>query len=130
MDPSARTASRQILRWLCDTALEDPMQLPILLRDVRDAGPHRVAGTLAHALRDPIERKLPLVRMPVLVTRGSREPIVPMAWAKAATRLLPLGELSMVPGPHNANYGAADHLSELVLAFLRQRVVAQDGQAG
>jgi pimeloyl-ACP methyl ester carboxylesterase len=130
MDPSARTASRQILRWLRDTAREDPTQLPILLRDVRDAGPHRVAGTLAHALRDPIERKLPLVRMPVLVTRGSREPIVPMAWAEAATRLLPLGELSTVPGPHNANYGAADHLSGLVLAFLRQRFVARDGQAG
>jgi pimeloyl-ACP methyl ester carboxylesterase len=122
MDPSARTASRQILRWLQDTAREDPLQLPILLRDVRDAGPHRVAGTLAHALRDPIEDKLPLIKVPVLVTRGSSEPIVPTAWAQAATRLLPLGELSIVPGPHNANYGAADHLSELVLTFLRQRV--------
>jgi pimeloyl-ACP methyl ester carboxylesterase len=122
MDPSARTASRQILRWLQDTAREDPLQLPILLRDVRDAGPHRVAGTLAHALRDPIEDKLPLIKVPVLVTRGSSEPIVPTAWAQAATRLLPLGELSIVPGPHNANDGAADHLSELVLTFLRQRV--------
>jgi len=53
MDPSARTASRQILRWLRDTAREDPLQLPILARDVRDAGPQRVAGTLAHALRGP-----------------------------------------------------------------------------
>jgi pimeloyl-ACP methyl ester carboxylesterase len=129
MDPAARTASRQILRWLRDTAREDPLQLPILLRDVRDAGPHRVVGTLARALRDPIEDKLPLVEVPVLVTRGSREPIVPMVWAQAATRLLPLGELSVVPGPHNANYGAADHLSELVLAFLRQRVLTQDDQA-
>jgi hypothetical protein len=32
--------------------------------------------------------------------------------------------------PRNANYGAADQLAELVLAFLWQRVVAQDGQAG
>lgn len=130
MDPSARTASRQILRWLRDTTREDPLQLPILLRDVRDAGPHRVAGTLAHALRDPIERKLSLIRMPVLVTRGSREPIVPMAWAQAATRLLPLGELAIVPGPHNANYGAADHLAELVLAFLHRRLLTRDGQTG
>jgi len=84
--------------------------MPILLRDVYDAGLHRVVGTLAHALRDPIEDKLPLVRVPVLVTRGSREPIVPVAWAFAAARLAPLGELAVVPGPHNANYGAADHL--------------------
>jgi pimeloyl-ACP methyl ester carboxylesterase len=67
--------------------------------------------------------------VPVLVTRGSSEPIVPMAWAQAATRLLPFGELAVVPGSHNANYGAADHLAELVLAFLRQRVVTQGGQA-
>ena len=127
---AARTAARQILRWLRDTAREDPLQLPILLRDVRDAGPHRVAVTLAHALRDPIERKLPLVGVPVLVTRGSREPIVPMAWAQAATRLLLLGELAVVPGPHNANYGAADRLTDLILTFLRKRILAEDTQAG
>ena len=59
MDPSARTAPRQILKWLWDTVREDPLQLPILVHDVRDAGPRRVVGTLAHALRDPIEDKLP-----------------------------------------------------------------------
>jgi pimeloyl-ACP methyl ester carboxylesterase len=124
IDPAARTATRQILRWLRDTAREDPLQLPILVRDVRDAGPHRVVGTLAHALHDLIEDKLPLVEVPTLVTRGSREPIVPMAWAQTATRLLPLGELAEVPGPHNANYAAADHLAELVLAFLHSRSLA------
>jgi pimeloyl-ACP methyl ester carboxylesterase len=67
--------------------------------------------------------------VPVLVTRGSREPIVPVAWAATATRLLPLGELAVVPGPHNANYGAADPLGALVLAFLYRRVQAQGGQA-
>ena len=121
MDPAARTAPRQVLRWLRDTALEDPLQLPILLRDVRDAGVRRVAGTLAHALHDRIEDKLPQVGVPTLVTRGGREPIVPDAWALAATRLLPLGELAIVPGsPHNANYAAADPLAELVLGFLRR----------
>jgi pimeloyl-ACP methyl ester carboxylesterase len=123
VDPAARTASRQILRWLRDTAREDPLQLPILLRDVRDAGLRRVAGTLAHALRDPIERKLPSVKVPTLVTRGAKEPIVPMAWAQAAARLLPHGELAIVPAsPHNANYSAADQLANLVLAFLRRQL--------
>jgi pimeloyl-ACP methyl ester carboxylesterase len=130
IDPAARTARRQILRWLRDAAREDPLQLPILLRDVRDAGPHRVAGTLAHALRDPIEDKLPLLRVPVLVTRGSSEPIVPTAWAETVTRLAPSGELAVVPGPHNATYGAAGHLADLVLAFLHRRVAAPDSHAG
>jgi pimeloyl-ACP methyl ester carboxylesterase len=103
------------------------LQLLILIRDVRDAGLHRVVGTLVHALRHPIEDRLPHVNVPVLVTRGSREPIVPMRWAATAARLLPLGELAVVPGPHNANYGAADHLGALVLAFLHRRVLPQGG---
>ena len=124
IDPSARTAARQVLRWLRDTAREDPLQLPILARDLRDAGPRRVAATLGHALRDPIEAKLPLVGVPVLVTRGASEPIVPRAWAEAAARLLPDGELAEIPGPHNANYGAAAALAGRVLAFLRARAAA------
>ena len=132
VDPAARTATRQVLRWLWDTTREDPLQLPILLRDVRDAGPRRIAGTLAHALRDPIEHKLPLVTVPTLVTRGSREPIVPMAWAREAAELVPLGELAVVPAsPHNASYGAAKPLAELVLLFLAKSSVSKDdGPAG
>ena len=74
---AARTASRQILRGWATPPSRTPLQLPILVCDVRDAGLYRVVGTLVHALRDPIEHKLPLVRVPVLVARGSREPIVP-----------------------------------------------------
>jgi pimeloyl-ACP methyl ester carboxylesterase len=118
-DPAARTAPRQLLRWLRDATREDPLQLPILARDVRDAGVRRVAGTLAHALRDPIEAKLPVVAAPALVTRGSREPIVPPGWAETAARLLPRGTLAVIPGsPHNANYAAAGPLAEVVLPFL------------
>ena len=81
-------------------------------------------------MRDHIERKLPLVKVPTLVTRGAKEPIVPMAWAQAATRLLPQGQLAVVPGsPHNANYSAADQLADLVLAFLRKELRSRGGRA-
>jgi pimeloyl-ACP methyl ester carboxylesterase len=33
-DPHARTVTRQVLRWLRDAMHEDPLQAPILLRDV------------------------------------------------------------------------------------------------
>jgi len=83
--------------------------------------PDLVAGTLAHALGDPIEHKLPRVKVPTMVTRGSREPIVPMA------RRRPPPGCCRPPswrwrGPHNANYGVADQLTGLVLAFARGRV--------
>jgi hypothetical protein len=69
MDPAACTASRQILRWLRDTAREDPSQLPILARDVRDGGPGGWPGPW------------------------------PTPWAQTAARLLPLGELALVRVP-------------------------------
>jgi pimeloyl-ACP methyl ester carboxylesterase len=34
------------------------------------------------------------------------------------------------PAARTADYGAAEHLGPLVLAFLRRRVQAQDGKAG
>jgi pimeloyl-ACP methyl ester carboxylesterase len=66
--------------------------------------------------------------VPTLVTRGSTEPIVPMAWAQTATRLLPLSELAVVPGPTTPTTAAPTTYAELVLAFLHRRVLAQDGQ--
>lgn len=119
VDPAGRTATRQILRWLRDAAREDPLQAGILARDVRDAGPGRVFATLGHAVRDRIDVKLPDVRVPTLVTRGEREPIVPPRWAAEAARLLPHGELATIPdSAHNAGYGGAAALTAVTEDFL------------
>ena len=125
MDAYARTAPRHFLRWIRDLRHEDPLQLPIFLRDVVDAGPVRAVRTFRIALRDAIEDKLPAVGMPTLVTRGSLEPIVSQRWAEHVTRLLPNGELAVVPrSPHDANYTAARSLASLVIPFL-DRVLVQ-----
>jgi pimeloyl-ACP methyl ester carboxylesterase len=119
VDASARSAARQVARWLLDVPREDPRQAPMLVRDVRDAGPARVAATLRESLSDLVERKLPRLRMPTLLVRGARDPIVPQRWAEAAVRLVPGGELAVLRrAPHNANYSAADRLAPTVLAFL------------
>jgi pimeloyl-ACP methyl ester carboxylesterase len=118
-DPGARTAARQLGRWLRDVRHEDLRQALILARDVRDAGVRRVAATFRQSLDDPIEAKLPLVAVPTLVVRGGLDPVVPQRWAETAARLAPLGELVVVPGaPHNVNYSAADRLAPIVCRFL------------
>jgi pimeloyl-ACP methyl ester carboxylesterase len=118
VDPAARSATRQVLRWLRDALREDPLQALILLRDVRDAGPRRVVATLRHAVRDRIEDKLPAVAVPTLVVRGGIEPIVPPRWAREAARLAG-GELAVLPGsPHNAVYVRPAALAEVTEAFL------------
>lgn len=119
IDPHARTAARQIARGLRDFLHEDPLQVPILARDVLDAGPARVWATLRAALRDPVETKLPRVTVPTLVLRGALEPVVPARWAREATGLIPGAVLVELPGsPHNAVYLAAEALVGEVLRFL------------
>jgi pimeloyl-ACP methyl ester carboxylesterase len=59
------------------------------------------------------------VRVPVLVTWGALEPIVPARWAAEVARLLPQGEIAVVPGsPHNCVYAGAEGLAAAVLPFL------------
>jgi pimeloyl-ACP methyl ester carboxylesterase len=119
VDRHARTATRQVLRALRDLRHEDLFQLPIFLRDVLDAGLGRAVATFRLALTDRIEEKLPAVRAPALVTRGSLEPVVSQRWAREVATLLPQARFAVVPGsPHNANYTAARTLAPLVISFL------------
>jgi pimeloyl-ACP methyl ester carboxylesterase len=119
MDPAARTAPRQVLRWLGNLPGERPGQLPLILADYADAGVGRALRTFGRALADPIEDKLPLVQAPTLVVRGGRDRIVPQAWAEEVTRLLPRGRLAVVAGaPHTVNFAAPGALAELVRPFL------------
>lgn len=124
MDPHARSASRQVLRWLRNLRHEDLLQAPVIARDVLDAGVRRAAVTFRWSLQDRVEDKLPAVAVPTLVTRGALEPVVSQRWAQEAAALLPRGELAVVPdGPHNSNYSAPEQLAALVLPFL-SRVLA------
>ncbi|MDQ3793271.1 MAG: alpha/beta hydrolase [Actinomycetota bacterium] len=105
-DPRARTVLRQMGRLLLDGVREPPSLLPIELFDYLDAGLRRSVRTLRYMLEDRIEEKLPRVRVPILVVRGSRDPIVPQRWAEEAASLLPMGRLAVIPGAaHTANYG-------------------------
>lgn len=119
MDPRARSMPRQALRWLRGLPFEDPSLLPILVRDLADAGLVRALRTFRAALRDPIEEKLPAVAAPALVTRGEHEAVASQRWTEEAVRLLQHGELAVVPGsPHDATYTAASALAAIAVPFL------------
>src|SRR3712207_3371027 len=89
MDRRARTALRQFWRLVLDTPREAPSQPLIVVRCYLQAGLRRAWRTLQYGLADPIEEKLPRVRVPTLVVRGARDPIVPHGWAEEVARLLP-----------------------------------------
>ena len=119
MDPRARSAPRQMWRLLLDTTREPPSLIAIEGLDLLRAGLARSWRTLRHALDDPIEERLPGVRVPALVVHGSRDGISPRYWAEEVARLLPDARLVDLPGtPHAANYSAPAQFARAVRTFL------------
>jgi pimeloyl-ACP methyl ester carboxylesterase len=119
MDPRARTVWQQIARWLRNSPQEPLSHGLISAREYPRCGLRRLIKTFRYALDDRIEEKLPHVRVPALVVRGSRDPIVPQRWAEEASRLLPMGRLAVILGaPHTVVYDAPLDLARVVRPFL------------
>jgi pimeloyl-ACP methyl ester carboxylesterase len=128
VDPHGRTILRQAGRWLLNSTREPPPLASIVAGDYLKAGFRRAVRTIQYMLEDRIEEKLPRVRVPALVVRGSRDPIVPQRWAEEATALLPRGRLVVVPGvAHTMNYVAPLELARVVRPFLEETHADEEG---
>jgi 2-hydroxy-6-oxonona-2,4-dienedioate hydrolase len=126
-DPAGRSAPQKIMRALSNSWQEQSVGLAPFL-DYLQAGLRRAWQTGNYLLQDPIEEKLPAVQVPTLVVRGARDPVAPQRWVEEATRLLPRGELRVVPGAaHTMVAVAALELTRVVRPFLL-RLEAQQRQ--
>jgi pimeloyl-ACP methyl ester carboxylesterase len=98
-DPLAPSPLRQGWRLLgLDTFVEPPMANVIVMTDYVRAGPVWYLRTLPSMLGYPMLDVLPLVRVPALVVRGSRDPVVPDGWARRVAALLVDSRFVTVPG--------------------------------
>ncbi len=119
MDSGARSTLRQTWRLLLDTTREPPSLIAIEGLDLMRAGVGRSWRTFRYALGDPIEERLPRLRVPALVVHGSRDRISPLGWAEEVARLLPDGRLVVLPGAaHAANFSAPAEFARAVRSFL------------
>lgn len=118
-DRAARTRTRQVARWLLDVSREDPRQAPILLKDIRDAGPRRAYRTLGHAVHHRMEHTLRRVRVPILLIRGQRDPIAPRRWLAELANGRADTTIATVPGAaHNAVTTAGLQVANLTRRLL------------
>ncbi|WP_446219319.1 alpha/beta fold hydrolase [Micromonospora sp. IBHARD004] len=118
-DPAARSRRGQFGRWLVDTLREAPAQLPVLLRDVRDAHPWRVYASLSHSVRNAIEADLVRIVAPTLVLAGARDTIAPPAWREEVARLVPAARTVTVPAAaHNVATTAPAQVADAIRALL------------
>lgn len=121
MDRHARTARQQIGRWLVDWTRERPSLALAHARDYAQAGLRRALKTFRYALAHRIEDALPSLNVPALVVRGSRDAIVPQAWAEEVVSLLPQGRLHVIDGgPHCVNYTTPAAFAGVVRRFVAE----------
>jgi Predicted hydrolases or acyltransferases (alpha/beta hydrolase superfamily) len=88
IDPAHRSALVMIARVLADVPREPWRLAGVVTRDYWRAGPRCLLVTLADALRDRIEEKLPSIAQPTLVVCGARDPVVTVRWASECARLV------------------------------------------
>lgn len=88
MDPAHRSALVMIARVAADVPREPWRLAALVARDYWRAGPRCLLLTLADALRDRIEEKLPGIVQPTLVVCGARDPVVTVRWASECARLV------------------------------------------
>jgi pimeloyl-ACP methyl ester carboxylesterase len=90
-DPADRSLPRLLGRIVADVPHEWPSIWFEHLRDLALAGPRRMVATMRAGWAHRIERLLPEVRVPVVVVRGSHDPLATRSWARRATELIPNG---------------------------------------
>jgi pimeloyl-ACP methyl ester carboxylesterase len=77
--------------------------------------------TFHYQLTDHIEDKAPRIRAPVLVVRGSEDPICNQHWCEELARLSPRGRLVVIPNvAHTLCYTAPVELASVTRPFLNE----------
>lgn len=106
VDRHNRSLLRQIWRDWCNGRREAHHSPAALSRvDYAKAGVWRAIGTVRAMMRDRIEQRLPHIKAPTLVVRGSYDVVSPARWVAEVVALLPRGELmTIAQGTHTLHY--------------------------
>lgn len=124
MAPGSRKPWTALAHLLHDATREPPAVLWIAMTDylVRCGVPYLVRQ-MPHMLADRLEERVPKHAARTLVINGSRDPVVPRAWAEELGASHPQAEFREVHGPHVIMHTdpvtIADHIIGFVAAGQR-----------
>jgi 2-hydroxy-6-oxonona-2,4-dienedioate hydrolase len=121
--PTLAPIERNVFNLITRTALtsvHEPLSLLWLtVRSWLNVGLWRGLQTIRFMLNDQILPKLPEVRIPTLVVRGTNDYIAPQNWVEKVVDSLPRGCLAVLPGAaHALAYDEPARLTRIVELFL------------
>jgi pimeloyl-ACP methyl ester carboxylesterase len=101
-DPAAPSIPAQLLRLLADSYREQPSLVPVALADYARRGPWHILRAARSMLRHPMAERLAQVEVPVVIVRGSGDPICGERWAEQLAAAPADGRLVTVHGAAHA----------------------------
>ncbi|MBG6179661.1 alpha/beta fold hydrolase [Arthrobacter sp. CAN_A1] len=120
-DPSRRSAAWHSLALGLDSLMERPLTNAMVMADYARCGLPWYFTELPVMLNYSIHERLPLAPQPVLVIRGSNDPVSRRPWCLRLTNAARDGRLVEIPGqPHVAHRGGAKAVTQAILAFLQR----------
>jgi 2-hydroxy-6-oxonona-2,4-dienedioate hydrolase len=117
--PAERSWFWQFVRWQQN---DNPKPMGKIARqDYRACGIRRLLKTFQYSIRHRPEDLLPQISVPVLVVRGSNDPICRPEWVEEIVRRLPQGRLVEIPNvQHTLVWTASQQLARVCRPFLAQ----------
>ena len=122
-DASHRSMLAQSVALAADTLGETPSINAIVLTDYLRCGVPWYLMQLRHMLEYRLEDRVPELSVPLLVVRGSRDPIAGLEWCRRLRDEARIGHLVQIPGGfHVAQHSAPKAVAAAILAHVRQGV--------
>jgi pimeloyl-ACP methyl ester carboxylesterase len=120
VDSARRTIRQQSLALGLDSLMESPVGNAIVFTDYARSGLRWYLTELPVMMSYDLEARLRLVTQPVLVIRGSRDPVALRTWCQKLAATAPIGTFLEISGkPHIVQHGAAAQTAAAVLAHTR-----------
>lgn len=120
VDPTRRTVLEQSLALGLDGLKESPLGNAIVFTDYIRSGLRWYLTELPVMMGYDLDARLALVSQPVLVVRGSRDPIAPRDWCEKLAATVPNGTFLEIPGkPHIVQHGGAAGTAAGILGLAR-----------
>ncbi|MDR6416961.1 alpha/beta hydrolase [Pseudarthrobacter sulfonivorans] len=120
VDSARRTIRQQSMALGLDSLMESPMGNAIVVTDYARSGLRWYLTELPVMMSYDLEVRLGAVTQPVLVIRGSRDPVASRPWCHKLADTAPNGRFLEIPGkPHIVQHGAATRTAAGILALTR-----------
>lgn len=118
VNPERRTVFKQAMALGLNSLRESPQGNAIVFSDYIRSGLRWYLTELRVMMSYPLEDRLSHVTRPVLIIRGSRDPIAPRPWCQQLASLPADGRFLEIAGqPHMVQHGAPDRTAAGILAL-------------